>query len=188
MFLEPTRKLFCPQNYQEFVYADTQLPLAHEQIMLTPLEESLILQSSKIKTNDMILEIGTGSGFFSYLLSKLCQKVVSIDYYSDFIEQAQQRFQELKINNIDCLQQDASTNIKLPHQFDMIICSAGIESIPQAWLQHLKNEGKIFAPIGRVTQNAQWTHYQNASVVGHEFVFQTKVPMLIDKQPEKFVF
>jgi protein-L-isoaspartate(D-aspartate) O-methyltransferase len=188
MFLEPTRSMFCPQGYQDFVYADMHIPLEHQQLMMTPLEESLILQTSEIKPDDMVLEIGTGSGFFSYLLSRLCQKVVSIDYYQDFVDQANSRFNELKVKNITCLHQDASQLNEFPYEFDLIICTAGLEAIPQSWLKLIKPHGKIFAPIGETTQNAQWIHLNNQTVAGHEFVFQTQVPMLIDNKPAKFIF
>jgi len=188
MFLAPTRQHFCPDDYQNFVYADTHLPLGHQQVMLTPLEEGLILQTAQLKPSDMILEIGTGSGFFSYLLSKLCQKVISVDYFPEFIELASQRLMELNVNNVECLHQDASLNTEFSYQFDMIICSAGLTEIPSHWLSLLKPQGKIFAPIGETSQNAQWLHYDKQQVIGHEFVFQTSVPMFIDHQPAKFIF
>lgn len=188
MFLAPTRQLFCPPQYQDFVYADTQLPLSHGQVMLTPLEESLILQTAKIKPSDIILEIGTGTGFFSFLLAQLCQKVISVDYFPEFVHQASAHLAELQVKNVECLHQDASVSTEFPYQFDMIITSAGITEVPAHWLTLLKPQGKIFAPIGETTQNAQWLHYEKQQVTGHEFVFQTKVPMLIHQQPPKFIF
>lgn len=78
-----------------------------------------------------MLEIGTGSGFLSALLSQLCNKVVSIDIYKDFIEHAQAIHQKLQIENIELLEQDGTQMVEFPYQFDTIICTSGIEYIPQ---------------------------------------------------------
>ena len=73
-----------PKQIAHFAYSDMQIPLTHGQRMLTPLEEGKILQALNLKGNETVLEVGTGTGFFTALLSKLCKKVISVDYYSDF--------------------------------------------------------------------------------------------------------
>ncbi len=57
--------------------------------MLTPLEEGKLLQALELKGHETVLEIGTGTGFFTALLSHLCKKVISIEYFQDFSDQAE---------------------------------------------------------------------------------------------------
>ncbi len=188
LFIKLARFQFVPQQYQDFSFADMHIPLAHQQIMMTPLEEAKILQTGQFNKDSVVLEIGTGSGFLSALLSQICEKVVSIDIYKDFIEHAQDIHHKLKIDNIELLEQDATQMIEFPYQFDAIICTSGIEYIPQNWIKMLKPQGKIFVPIGEKTYHAQWVHFNEGRATGHEFVFQADVPSLIQDKPAKFIF
>jgi protein-L-isoaspartate(D-aspartate) O-methyltransferase len=188
LFSEPTRFEFISPSLKDFAYSDMHIPLAHEQIMLTPLEEALILESGQFHKNDVVLEIGTGSGYLSYLLSKICKKVVSIDIHPDFIEHAKTVHQKLKVDNVELMTQDAMQLREFPFTFDAIICTSGLEFLPKEWFNLLGKKAKIFAPMGEKNQNAQWFHIEDRQVRGHEFVFQTKVPMLINHQKEKFIF
>ena len=188
LFIKVARFQFVPQPYQDFSFADMHIPLAHQQIMMTPLEEAKILQSGQFNKDAVVLEIGTGSGFLSALLSQLCEKVVSIDIHNDFIEHAQTIHQKLNLANIELLQQDATQMIEFPYLFDAIICTSGIEYIPQNWIKMLKPQGKIFAPIGESTYHAQWVQFNEGNAVGHEFVFQANVPSLVQAKPAKFIF
>src|SRR5690606_39593421 len=62
---------FLPTNMQPFAYSDMQVPLTHQQRMLTPLEEATILQALKLTGDEIVLEVGTGTGFMTALLSRL---------------------------------------------------------------------------------------------------------------------
>jgi protein-L-isoaspartate(D-aspartate) O-methyltransferase len=188
LFIEPTRQKFIPEGYQDFAYADMQIPLNHKQTMLTPLEEAKILETGKFNGSEKVLEIGTGTGYLSYLLSQVCKQIISIDCYKDFIENAANLHKKLKVKNVELMEQDATQITKFPFEFDAIICTSGLEFIPEHWLKLLKPEGKIFAPIGEITQNCQWLHTKDQKVVGHEFVFQSTLPMLINHQRAKFIF
>lgn len=189
LFSQAQRSEFVPEAFHAFAFADMQIPLAHEQVMMTPLEEAQILQSAKLNPNEYVLEIGTGNGHLTYLLSQFCEKVVSIDLHEDFTKQAKQNFQNRNVQNVEFLTQDAATWTSSSHLFDVIICTAAIESIPGEWLKMMKANGKIFAPIGDTSQNAQWVHLKNKKMDGHEFVFHTHLPKLIQKQrQEKFIF
>jgi protein-L-isoaspartate(D-aspartate) O-methyltransferase len=188
MYLEPTRSQFIPESFQSFAYVDTHITLTHEQVMLTPLEEAKILDSGAFKPNQSVLEIGTGTGFMSYLLSRLCEHVTSMDIFPDFTENASALLKSLNVKNVQCITHDANETKKFSQAFDAIICTSGIEFIPTHWLQWLKPEAKIFAPIGHEVQNGQWLMVKDQKIIGHEIVFQTHLPMLIHHQQSKFVF
>ena len=68
--------------------ADTQIPLAHGQVTMTPKVEARLLQALKIKPEDEILEVGTGSAYMTALLAESGHHVLSMDIYSGFIDQA----------------------------------------------------------------------------------------------------
>ena len=64
------RDSFVPRTYKQFAYSDYKIPLQHQQKMLTPLEEATILQALNLNGTERVLEVGTGSGYFTALLSQ----------------------------------------------------------------------------------------------------------------------
>lgn len=95
------RHEFVPEQYSHFAYSDMQIPLNHGQCMLTPLEEGTILQALNLKGHETVLEVGTGTGFFTALLSKLCKKVLSVDYYSDFTNTASHHLKNINATTLN---------------------------------------------------------------------------------------
>ena len=79
LYTEIPREEFVPNQFKHFAYSDMQIDLAHEQRMMTPLEEAKLLQALDLRGNEVVLEVGTGTGFLTALLSRLCKKVISID-------------------------------------------------------------------------------------------------------------
>ena len=190
LFEQLPREQFVPSTSKAFAYADTHIPLAHEQVMLTPLEEAKIIQSAKLASHHTVLEIGSGTGFMSALLSQVCAQVFAIDYHLDFVTQTSTHLATFNINNVHVAQADAM-NLPIPsQQVDAIICSSAIESIPEAWITYLKPQGKIFAPIGLDNlQHAQWVFFDHGKVQGHAFVFSSHLPAIIDNtRREHFKF
>lgn len=190
LFEQFPRAEFVPSTSKAFAYADTHIPLAHDEIMLTPLEEAKIIQSANLKPHHNVLEIGCGTGFMTTLLSQVCDKVVAIDYHPDFVKLSEEHLAKLKIKNVHFEHRDAMHLGDLQQHFDAIICTSAIESIPQTWFKNLNPKGKIFAPIGiDKIQNAQWIFVDHGKVQGHEFVFSSTLPPIIDpRKREHFKF
>lgn len=190
LFEQFPRAEFVPSTSQAFAYADTHIPLAHEQVMLTPLEEAKIIQSAKLEPHHTVLEIGSGSGFMTALLSQLCATVFSIDYHLDFVEQSSAHLAKLNIKNAHIEQGDAMNLMNLQQQVDAIICTSAIESIPEAWIKYLNPQGKILAPLGLdKIQHTQWVFFDHGKVQGHSFVFSSNLPAMIDpNRREHFKF
>lgn len=189
LYKEVSREDFLPKAYKSFAYSDSHIPLEQHQFMQTPLEEAKILQTAYLNKNMSVLEIGTGTGFLTYLLSKQCNNILSIEYFPELVEQAKTNLTKLNPSNIELMHFDAKNMTEIKQKFDVIICTSGIESIPSDWFQMLNSKAKIFAPIGIDSQNAQWIHIEQNKIIGHEFVFTTKLPMFIsDSSTTKFIF
>lgn len=185
-----SRSQFVPNAFKELAYSDMQIPLAHNQCMLTPLNEGKLLQALELKGHETVLEIGTGSGFFTTLLSHLCKKVISIDYYSDFTNEARRKLQLYECENVELITGDGARGWLDKAPYDVVIISAGLEKITQTHRLQIVPGGKLFAIVGKAPIMQGQLHYLDHDDNWHaKLVFETCIPPLIDKSKQKeFVF
>jgi protein-L-isoaspartate(D-aspartate) O-methyltransferase len=181
---------FVPEQFAHFAYSDMQISLNHDQRMLTPLEEGKILQALDLKGHEVVLEIGTGSGFFTALLSKLCKKVISVDYYADFTTDAARKLKAHRCDNIELITGDACQGWLEKAPYDVVIFTGAIEKITETQRLQILPGGKLFAiegksPVmkGTLYELDHDEHWQEL------LLFETGIPLLIDKsKPKEFVF
>ncbi|KTD42108.1 protein-L-isoaspartate O-methyltransferase family protein [Legionella parisiensis] len=184
------RHEFVPEQFINFAYSDMQIPLNHEQRMLTPLEEGQILQALDLQGHETVLEVGTGSGFFTAMLSKLCKKVISIDYYADFTNNAAHKLKEHHCNNVELITGDAHQGWLEDAPYDVVIFTGAMEKITETQRLQILPGGKLFVIEGASPvmqgQLYELDHHEN----WHEsLVFETNIPLLINKsKPKEFVF
>ncbi len=184
------RHEFVPEQFIDFAYSDMQIPLNHGQRMLTPLEEGQILQALDLQGYETVLEVGTGSGFFTALLSKLCKKVISIDYYADFTTHAAHSLKKHHCDNVELITGDASQGWLENAPYDVVVFTGAKEKINETQRLQILPGGKLFVIEGTspVMQGRLYELDHNEN--WHEsLLFETNIPLLIDKSKAKeFVF
>jgi len=190
LYDEIPRHEFVPPKYESFAYSDAQIDLGNGQRMMTPLEEGLLLQSLNLKGHETVLEIGTGTGFLTAMLSRLCKHVISVEYYDTFTAHAEQRLQKLGCKNVTLHTGDASQGWFDSAPFDVILITSGIESITESIRLQVLPGGKLFAIVGQApTMKAQLHHLTHTEIWSHETVYETCLPPLINKiKTTGFVF
>ncbi|AMP90580.1 TPA: methyltransferase domain-containing protein [Legionella pneumophila subsp. pneumophila] len=190
LYDEILRHEFVPELFSNFAYSDMQIPLAHGQRMLTPLEEGTIIQALDLKGHETVLEVGTGTGFMTALLSKLCKKVISIDYYSDFTANAKRKLEENNCNNVELITGDACRGWLESAPYDVMVFTGAMEKLTDTHKLQILPGGKLFAILGKspvmqaylfqLDHNAIWTE---------SMLFETDIPPLVDQlKPKEFVF
>ena len=184
------RESFVPHKFQPFAYSDMQIPLSHEQCMMTPLEEALLLQSLDLKGHEVILEVGTATGFLTALLSRLCKKVISVDYYADFTLNARRKLAEHACSNVELFTGDASQGWIDLAPYDVIVFTGAVETLSDIQRLQLLPGGKLFAIIGKQpVMQGQLHELNHQDVWSKQVVFETCLPPLVDKlKHDSFVF
>lgn len=184
------RHEFVPNAYQAFAYSDMQIPLAEEQCMLTPLEEGKILQALNLQGHETVLEVGTGTGFFTALLSRLCKKVVSIDYYADFTKEAALKLQFHHCHNIELHTGDASHGWIQQAPYDIVVFTGAMESLQDTERLQILPGGKLFAIIGKKpVMQGQLHTLRHDQLWQASVLFETNIPALITQSKHQdFVF
>lgn len=184
------REFFVPEMYVNLAYSDTRLPIGHDQIMMTPTEEARILQALMIKPNDSILEIGTGTGYFTALLANEGGHVYSVDIFPDFIASAEEKLNHLGIKNFSLLTGDAVQCWEKKAPYDVIVITASMPLLPTYFLQQLVEGGNLFLVLGNEpVMTATLLKRQSSQAWSQKNLFETELPVLINAiKPEPFVF
>jgi protein-L-isoaspartate(D-aspartate) O-methyltransferase len=184
------REFFVPEMYISLAYSDTRLPLGHGQVMMTPTEEARILHALLIKPNDRILEVGTGTGYFTALLANAGAHVFSIDIFSDFIISAEKKLKHVGIKNVSLLTADAVQGLEEKAPYDVIVITASMPLLPTYLIQQLVAGGNLFVVLGNEpVMTATIISRQNSHAWSQKNLFETELPVLLNApKPELFVF
>jgi len=150
---EVPREEFVPQSYQSQAYADGPLPIGRAQTISQPYIVALMTQELRVNQDYEVLEIGTGSGYQTAVLSKLVKKVYTMERFSVLSESAQAVLNKLGITNVEFYVGDGSCGWpeqRLPplRRFGRIMITAAVPAIPEPLVEQLVDDGFIMAPVG----------------------------------------
>jgi protein-L-isoaspartate(D-aspartate) O-methyltransferase len=143
------REHFLKGVFAQRAYEDTPLPIECGQTISKPSVVGIMTQALKVTTRDKILEIGTGSGYQTAILSKLARRVYSVERFKPLHDEARLIFKKLNLNNITPIWGDGSQGIVEQQPFDRIIVTAAAEDPPPILLNQLKVGGIMIIPVGQ---------------------------------------
>ena len=141
------REQFVPSSFRNQAYENIALPIAEEQTISQPLIVALMSEALELNKNHKILEIGTGSGYQTSILSILSRRVYTIERIKSLLSSSEKIFKKLNLTNI--VTKHADGNLGWPEQipFDRIIFTAATKKISYTILQHIRENGIIVAPM-----------------------------------------
>lgn len=148
------RDIFVPAAVSDQAWEDMALPIGRGQTISQPFVVAVMTESLELTDRDKVLEIGTGCGYQSAILSKLCRRVYTIERHKPLMIDAEKRFRELRLTTITAIAGDGMLGWPKIHgieqaPFDKIICTAAAREKPPAKLiEQLKIGGLMVIPIG----------------------------------------
>ena len=142
------RHLFIPKNLKDIAYEDSPLPIGEGQTISQPYIVALMTELLELKGHERVLEIGTGSGYQTAVLSPLCKDIFSIEIIKSLAQNAAKNLQEMNYNNVTVKYGDGYNGWIKYAPFDAIIVTAAPEEIPNILIDQLKVGGRIVLPIG----------------------------------------
>lgn len=143
------REQFLKGLFAQRAYEDTPLPIDCGQTISQPSIVGLMTQALRVTNRDKILEIGTGSGYQTAILSKLARRIYSVERFKPLYEEARAIFRKLQLNNITSVWGDGSQGVVEQQPFDRIIVTAAAEDPPPTLLNQLKIGGIMVIPVGQ---------------------------------------
>ena len=141
------REMFVDRDYADEAYADKALPIACGQSISQPYIVAFMTDRLALNDRHKVLEVGTGSGYQTVILSQLCRRVYTIERYRTLLRKAEERFRALKLSNITTLLGDGLKGWESQAPFDRIIVTAAASSVPVHLLEQLKVGGMMILPI-----------------------------------------
>jgi protein-L-isoaspartate(D-aspartate) O-methyltransferase len=142
------RHEFVADPYRAQAYDDNPLPIGEGQTISQPYIVALMLEMLEVSEEDIVLEIGTGSGYQTALLAQLSRHVYSIERHAALAAKAQAALAKLGYRNVTIEVGDGSKGLPAHAPFDGIVVSAAAPDLPQALFEQLKEGGRLVVPVG----------------------------------------
>jgi protein-L-isoaspartate(D-aspartate) O-methyltransferase len=147
------RHLFLPEALVGQAYGDFALPIGEGQTISQPYMVAYMSENLSLKGNERVLEIGTGTGYHTAVLSKLATRVYSVERIRSLLEQARKILDQIQCRNVMTRLFDGSHGWREEAPFDAILVTAGAPSIPRPLVDQLKTGGTMVIPVG--SRNSQ---------------------------------
>lgn len=147
-FLTVPRHEFVPADQVPFAYQDTPLPIGFHQTISQPYIVAFMTSGAQLSPEEKILEIGTGSGYQTAILSQLVQEVYSIEVVPELAQRAQQILHRLKYHNVHLFQGNGYYGLPQAAPFHAILVTAAPLEVPPALIEQLAPQGRLVIPVG----------------------------------------
>ncbi len=143
------REEFVPADLKNAAFDNRPLPIGHGQTISQPYIVALMTDLLELQPEHTVLEIGTGSGYQTAILSLLCKQVYSIEVVAELGDLAKQRLLRIGYDNIELQTGNGYLGWQEHAPYDGLIVTAAAEYIPPALLEQLRPGGRLVIPVGR---------------------------------------
>lgn len=184
------RELFVPNSMKDLAFADMEIPLGYDASMWQPKLEARVLQELRLRRNDSVLEVGTGSGYLTALLSALAGHVTSVEIVPQLSAAAKQNLAVVRRDNIHLEVGDASHGWGGNACFDAIVLTGSTPLLPEEFQNRLNVGGRLFAIVGDApAMQAKLITCIAPDIYETVNLMETCVaPLQHAQQPKRFVF
>lgn len=142
------RELFVPEVFRSRSYEDITLPIGHHQTLSQPAIVGLMTEALELNDRKKVLEVGTGSGYQTSILALICRRVYTIERHASLLQEAEKRFDKLRIRNVTAKVGDGTLGWEAQAPFERIIVTAAAADIPPVLADQLSIGGIMIVPIG----------------------------------------
>ncbi len=142
------RQEFVESSLWEQAYEDHPLAIGERQTISQPYIVALTLEAIRPTPGDIILEIGTGSGYQTALLASLCREVVSMEFHASLARRAEATLQRLGFKNARVVVGDGRQGFQPAAPYDSVVVAAAAASVPKPLFEQLREGGRMVIPVG----------------------------------------
>ena len=150
-----SREKFVPPAFEDQAYENVALPIGHGQTVSQPYVVALMTEKLELGERHHALEIGTGSGYQTAVLARLCRRVFTVERHRELLRDAERRFAELRLRNIVCRFGDGTKGWPEQVPYDRVLVTAAADEVPAALIEGLAAGGVLIAPVGEDHRDQQ---------------------------------
>ena len=144
------RELFLDEPLRSQAYSDGPVPIGQGQTISQPYIQALMTQHLALTSGDKVLEIGTGSGYQTAILARLCREVYTVERWEPLSCAARKILDSLGIDNVSYVVADGSKGYIEAAPFQAILITAACPEVPAPLLEQLDENGRLVAPVGSI--------------------------------------
>ena len=176
---ELPRELFLDEPLRSQAYTDGPLPIGQGQTISQPYIQALMTQHLRLNGTERVLEIGTGSGYQTAILSRLSREVVTVERLAELSTAARSVLDALGLDNVRYIVADGSEGANQAAPFEAILVTAACPKVPEPLIEQLSDIGRLVAPVGpRQTQDLILVTRQGQNVERQSICACRFVPLL----------
>ncbi len=172
------REDFVPEAYRDLAFADVQIPLGGGEVMLEPKVSARMMESLQLTTNDKVLEVGTGTGYLTAVLSQACAHVTSVEINPALLDQAQRNLGMAGVSNVILEQGDAHDGWGTGGEYDAIVVNGSMARISDGLLAGLANHGRLVGIEGHSPAMRVVLYQRTDGGLAYRSLFETEAPRL----------
>lgn len=173
------RERFIAPEYVWDAYADRPVPIGEGQTISQPLMVATMVEALALQPSDLVLEVGTGTGYEAAVLAELAAEVWTIERHSGLAERARQILAELGYSNVHVVYGDGSVGLPQQAPFNKILVAAAAPQTPPSLIAQLAEGGRMAVPVGkRVDQQLQVVRKIGGEIVTSSHVLCCFVPLV----------
>ena len=177
-FLEIPREIFVPDNKRDLAYLDADIEVAPGRFLVEASPFAKLVALADIKPGDLVLNVGSTTGYTAAVLSKLAAKVIALESDADLSGAAKANLDALGIGNVDCVTGSLENGSAKSGPFDAIVMAGSVQTVPETLLQQLKSGGRLVAVEGTDRLGRAVLYVKNGAGVSSRFAFNASIRSL----------
>jgi len=175
------RHVFVDEALRERAYDDHPLPIGHGQTISHPYTVALMTEALELQGTERVLEIGTGSGYQTAILARICANVFTIERIAALATRARRVLDHLSLYNVALRVGDGTIGWNAEAPFDAIIVTAGTPQLPRPLLSQLRAGGRLVVPVGEEESQSLLRLRVDASGVTEEYIGDCRFVKLLGR-------
>ncbi|MCB1458307.1 MAG: protein-L-isoaspartate O-methyltransferase [Nitratireductor sp.] len=177
-FLEVPREAFVATAHLPLAYLDHDLEIAPGRAVMAPAKLAKLVQAASVCDDDIVLDIGCGTGYSTAILSRLCNSVVAVEENPALADTASSKLGELGFDNAAVIQSPLALGCKAEGPFDVIFVGGSVDAVPSMILDQLKDGGRLVAVEGQGNAGVARLWTRDGSSISSRRLFNCAVAAL----------